>query len=118
MHTNSFRVGIENRTHAGPAEQSEKALAHLKIEIDRRKEGWDSQSQGCRLSSLPTRWRVVMRLSHDAHVIPGNGHVAQDHWDEFRLAVSWGVPHAIEEGPWNQIGFGRADQCGGHRRTR
>jgi len=24
MHTNSFRVGIENGTHAGPAEQSEK----------------------------------------------------------------------------------------------
>src|SRR5882724_5134167 len=41
------------------------------------------RSQGRWLSSLPTRWRVVMRLSCDAHVIPGGGHVAQDHWDEF-----------------------------------
>src|SRR5882724_9684274 len=50
------------------------------------------RSQGHQLSSLPTRWRVVMCLSHDAHVIPGSGHVAQDHWDEFRLAVSWECP--------------------------
>src|SRR5882724_650176 len=50
------------------------------------------RSQGRRLSSLPTRWHLVTHLSRDAHVIPGSGHVAQDRWDEFRLAVSWECP--------------------------
>ena len=50
------------------------------------------RSQGRQLSSLLTRWRMVTCLSCDAHVIPGSGHVAQDCWDEFRLAVSWECP--------------------------
>ena len=76
------------------------------------------RSQGCRLSSLPMRWRMVMRLSHDAHVIPGSGHVAQDHWDEFRLAVSWECPVRSRKVLGIGSGLVGADRCGGRRRTR
>jgi len=44
------------------------------------------RSQVCQLSSLPTRWCMVVRSSHDAHMISGGGHVTQGHgvcsnWD-------------------------------------
>ena len=75
------------------------------------------RSQGRQLSSLPMRWRVVMHLSRDAHVIPGSGHVAQDRWDEFRLAVSWECPVRSRKVLGIGSGLVRADQCGGCRRT-
>ena len=74
------------------------------------------RSQGHRLSSLPTRWRMVMRLSCDAHVIPGSGHVSQDCWDEFRLAVSWECPMRSRKVLGIRSGLVGADQCGGCRR--
>src|SRR5882724_2572846 len=71
------------------------------------------RSQGHWLSSLPTRWRVVMHLSRDAHVIPGSGHVAQDRWDEFRLAVSWECPMRSRKVLKIGSGLVGADKCGG-----
>src|SRR5882724_10623001 len=74
------------------------------------------RSQGRQLSSLPMRWRVVMHLSRDAHVIPGSGHVAQDHWDEFQMAVSWECPVQSRKVLGIGSGLVRADWCGGRRR--
>src|SRR5882724_6686499 len=76
------------------------------------------RSQGHQLSSLPARWRMVTRLSRDAHVIPGSGHVAQDCWDEFQLAVSWECPVRLRKVLGIGSGLVGADRCGGRRRIR
>jgi len=57
-----------------------------------KKRGLDSQSQGRRLSGLPTRWCVVTRSSCDGHVISVGSSLAQGHWDVFRWGVSWTAP--------------------------
>jgi len=54
---------------------NQKSISTPKIEIESKGKGVGTlRSQGCRLSSLPTRWHMVTCLSRDAHVIPGSGH--------------------------------------------